>query len=522
MLNILIPSVIAGILTALSLPYYYLPFGYVAGFIILLHHIYKNKRPLLVSFVAGLSYTALSFYWIVYALSNYGGISFPVAVVLFVVFAVAFSVYQFVIFTFVMTKLKDRNYSLLAVPFVWTTLEILREFFPFSGFPWNLLGYSLSYIDPLAQITSVGSIYLLSFMAMLIPTAIYSAHIYKTDRAYISVFAVFGLFMAVFLWGKDRIENLPISGKSKTVALIQANIDQMDKLSSEATVDLEITLKYLTLIKQALQYEPDIIVLPEAAIPIFPLAKEYNGSLDELFFDGIKNDHSIFIVGFDNVVKDGEDITLYNSMFLLSPEGEIIDYYNKVKLVPFGEYVPPPFQIFQSLFPYLQGYDFSSGEKPKVLKYQDLSIIPLICYEATFPIFVANFPEGNLIVNITNDGWFGDTPAPVQHFEMAKVRAIENGLFMIRSANTGISAIIDPVGDVSIAMGINEEGVALGGVALLERDTIWVKHKETVGGIFIISFIIVLVLIFKKEEEVKIGLSGKAKKFNKGKGTENS
>ncbi|NPA58748.1 MAG: apolipoprotein N-acyltransferase [Aquificae bacterium] len=486
-------SALAGLLISLSFPNTFLPFVYLGGFFILFMQVERAKNyreAFLQVFTAGFTFTVFSFYWIVFATSYYGDVSLPVSALMLVVFSAVFSLFQFVPFGTALYFLRKLKYYLFLAPFLWTALEVLREFFPFTGFPWNLLGYTLSYINPVAQVVSFGSVYSLSFLAVFFAVAMYLFYRDRTPASAGLVLFSILLFAGLFVWGKGRIGDYRDSGIPKNIAVIQGNITEDVKLDESSRLD--VIAKYLSLIKKASEYPVDLIILPESAVPVYPLLEPAD-VYQLYFFDRLKEVKKPLLAGFDNLFYEGEELYLYNSVFLIDENGKPVDYYSKIKLVPFGEYVPSPFGFLRKLFPYLEGYDFFAGKEKKVLKYREFKIVPLVCFEAIFPVFVGEFSRrGNLIVNITNDAWFGRTSAPFQHFEMARVRAIENNRYLVRAANTGISAVINPVGKPVSTLNLFEEGIILDRVYLIEENSFWNSHYPLVALVFFLSFLLTL------------------------------
>ncbi len=497
--------ILSGILMAISLPGYFIPFSFVFGFIILFNRLKDAnlKETLYYSFISGFIFSLLAFYWTVYAITYYGGVSIFLGIPLLFILAAVFSIFQFVSSSLIFYFFKRRYKlsALLTFPFIWVAFEILREFFPFGGFPWNLIGYTLSYFNSIAQITSIFSVYFLSFLAVFIPSIILFSYQKGRYPFIFSFVFVSVLILSLHFWGIYRGEHFNTVGIDKKVAVVQANITEDVKLQNKEP--LKVIDSYVYLIKEAYQESPDLIVLPESALPFFFIGGDE--TLKRYFLDKIKDIKVPMLLGSDTAFYKDNRLFIYNSVILLDENKNIVDMYHKIKLVPFGEYVPFPFKIFSSIFPYLEGYDFSAGQEKKVLTFKEWKIVPLVCFEGIFPNFVADFSKkGNVIVNISNDAWFGKTVAPYQHFEMARVRAIETGLYLIRGTNTGISAVITPIGSIKGKLGLFKEGVLTSQVKLQKTETFWKKHHILLTGIYVI-LLIIIILIFEIKKERKNG-----------------
>ncbi|MEJ5172992.1 MAG: apolipoprotein N-acyltransferase, partial [Hydrogenothermaceae bacterium] len=505
-------SVLTGIFLGISLPNFFVPFCFLIGFYILFKFIadYPLKKVVIYSFITGLVFSVISFYWITYAISYYGGINLFLSSILFSLFVVSYSAGVFLPFA-IAVKLLYNRYGLNAVftaPFVWVLLEFSREFFPFNGFPWNLTGYMLSYINPFAQITAFFSVYGISFMVLFSSVVFFLMFRVKEKKSIILATLTIFVFITIFIYGQFRIDNYRDIGKSVKVAVIQGNIDESLKLNPTPEINRQVIDTYTELMEQSLRYNPDFIILPESAIPIYPYI---DNSLKDYFFEKIKDIDVPIITGFDNVLltPEMEVDKVYNSVFILDENHRYVDYYNKIKLVPFGEYTPFKSKVLESVFTYLQGIDFTKGKSQKILHYRDLKVVSLICFESIFPDFVSDFVNkgGNLIVNVTNDGWFGKTSAPYQHFEMARIRSIETGRYFIRAANTGVSAVINPVGVIKSHIPLKERGFIVQTVYLYDEKTFFTAYKTYIYFTFILMFLSLITyfeLKYRKEKvEVK-------------------
>ena len=481
-------SILAGVLIALSFPNFFIPFAFIFGFIIWFSLIHKNnyKKTAVYSFLTGFSFSLLSYYWIIKAVNYYGGVNIYLSLLLLALFSIFYSILYFVSFGLILKFMFTRynfNKALLIAPFIWVIIEISREYFPFTGFPWNLAGYMISYIQPLDKIASFFSIYGLSFLAISISSILFFSYV-KKDLISLIAGIIIPIFLYIILGLYHPEYNFY---KKYKIAVLQGNITEDMKLDNEKQE--YITDIYINLFKEASKYKPDLIVLPESAVPFFYFSES---NIKDKFFKEIENIKTPFIIGLDNWIYINGKPYLYNSIFLFDENHKLVDFYNKIKLVPFGEYVPFPFKIFSKMFPYLEGWDFSFGNKIKTLNYKEFKIVPLVCFEATFPNLVSKFSKNaNLLVNLSNDAWFGETSAPFQHFEMSRIRAVENGKYLVRATNTGISAIVSPDGKARLSK-LFERQILIGEVALINKKTFWLKYKSWIFVTFLATFFAII------------------------------
>ncbi len=365
--------------------------------------------------------------------------------------------------------------GLLTMAIVFTAAEWLRGHI-LTGFPWNILGYALTATDVQMQTAGLIGIYGLTLWAVLIfASPLVLAADAKTTSSPLSAFAP-GLALAVIplalsaLYGTYTLSAAPIpDANAPRVRLVQPSILQREKWLPEKQG--EIFRLHLDLTARNSASEPDgmdgiaLVVWPEAAMPFRPLEHpEALTAIADLLPDG----GPVLLSGGLRVEPSGTDtaptMKAYNSLLAIDDNGKAIAIYDKIHLVPFGEYLPfqPVLEAIglQQLTKTRGG--FSSGPSPRpLLRLPGLPpIMVLICYEAIFPGAVVQSGERpGLIVNVTNDGWFGNTTGPHQHLHQARVRAVEEGVPVIRAANNGISAIIDSHGRKTATLELNVRGV---------------------------------------------------------------
>jgi apolipoprotein N-acyltransferase len=386
----------------------------------------------------------------------YGGLSAVSAVGIGLLFAVVYA-FCFVAFG-VGVHLAIKAFGIVgiftAAPW-WVTIELLRTHFFFSGFPWMLTGYALvPYIGTL-QVVAWTGIYGLSFIATGMNSVI-AFGLIRRSRSWLAGAAIGIATMWFFPLLGESASDDPIP-----VRIVQTNIG-LDQSWSEP--DSAALLGELQTLSTSGQSRPRLVVWPETPAPFY-LSEDmhFRSLLQEI----PRKLGAYFVVGYIDSL--GEDPT--NSAGILNPGGEVISRYNKIHLVPFGEYIPlKRLHFFAESFTKQVG-NFASGSEYTITGLDDHRISTSICYESIFPSLVRQFVKrgSELLVVITNDGWFGESSAPFQHLRMGVVRAVENRRYMVRAANTGISAIIDPYGRIEARTSIGVRTI-LDGVAHFRTD----------------------------------------------------
>ncbi len=376
-----------------------------------------------------------------------------------------------------------------------------------TGLPWNLIGYGLLANEPLMQLASLFGVYSLSLLAVLFfaaPAAIFSARTqggsegtHGKGAAQLCIF-LFALLIASYVWGSFRLMTEPGEATDLRLRLVQANIDQADKWRPENAE--KIFDDYLDMTERAGLDTINIVIWPETALPFF-----LDASPDALAAIGqnLPGD-TVLLVGVARTAdRRGEDgrVTrrdVYNSLLAIDSEGKVLGGYDKMHLVPFGEYLP--FQDFLESLGIMQMTGvrggFSKGTGPRLLEIPNgPTILALICYESIFPDEIvtdatATSVRPGWMLNVTNDAWFGSSAGPYQHFHQARIRAVEQGLPLVRAANTGISAVIDPWGRILAKIGLDKKGVIDANLPQVGRKTVYVLFK-----IWIEAFVLALALL---------------------------
>ncbi|WP_461831733.1 apolipoprotein N-acyltransferase [Aquifex sp.] len=379
----------------------------------------------------------LSLIWIRISLIDYGGIN-PVfgygAVVLLILFLV---LYQFGI-TYILWKIFGFNYFFF--PFIYTSVEIIRSLFPYGGFPWLILGINLVDIPVLRFSLTAGTVYFGSLVVLFI-----SLFPLLTGRIKA---AVIGFFIPILIFGALK-ENEPIQLKKDfKVALVQTAIPEDVKLNK--SLFWEKYPEIIKLVEEAVKKKPNLIILPESAVPFYLSELAFN---DEL----LKLSRKVPIITGIIEVNYGKKFEAYNDVILLK-NGKVIDIYRKVILVPFGEYTPYPFKFFSELVPYLGLQDYSRGKNVKCFNLDGISIGTPICFEIAYTFFIKKF-NCDIIAVLTNNAWFRNSDGNYQHMKLARARALENEKFILWINNIGPSAVINPKGEVVKKIPYGKKGI---------------------------------------------------------------
>ncbi len=357
--------------------------------------------------------------------------------------------------------------ALAAAPFLWVAGEWVRGHL-MGGFPWGAVGYSQYRALPVIQVAELGGIDAVTMLVVIVNAAIAGALRLAPRRALAGIGLASVALAASLGFGLERLR-VPASTGEVNVALMQPSIEQPLKWDERYT---EQTLRiYFSMMNAAAAEGPDLVVWPETAAPTI---LRRDRPLLEALTDLSGRSGVPQLMG--SVDAEGAPPKLRNTAFLITGRG-IIDRYDKIHLVPFGEYVP-----LAGVIGFVRGWaefiaELEPGSRPVVFPGPPAPFGVVICYEGIFPDLVREFVGGGarLLVNMTNDGWFGRTSGPLQHLAMYPFRAIEHRIAVVRSANTGVSAVIQPTGRISASLGLFERGVLRGRVPLRQGETLYTR-----------------------------------------------
>lgn len=482
-------AILSGILTAISFPKIN-AFCFVwIAFIPMIYTSLRNcvKNSLVYGFIFGFTYYAISLYWM-FPFLKYNT-NTTQALIVSVLLWSYLSLY-FAFWTGSLSFSRRHFYPIISCLYAassWVMLEYVRTYF-LTGFGWSLLGYSQASFSYIIQFADVIGVYGISFFIILINMLLY--YWLKDLKGKEYVLYAICLFSLVFIYGYVKINNHSNPyGERINIGVVQPNIDQYKKWDEKYSNEI------INIIKQNADdfkdKDLDLIVYPETSLPGY---LQYEGNIIDLVEEISSYARLSLFCG-----PSYDDVGIYNSVFAVNDKGKILEKHDKNHLVVFGEFIPFK-KILSKYFGVLNALgDFSKGKYMNVLKSYDLLVGTTICSENFFPDLSRKLVlnGAKILTNHTNDAWFFDSYAPYQHFVMNVFRAIENRKNVIVSANTGISAVIDSVGNIVKRTNLNENTTFT--CEAYQNDIVTIYDK--IGDVFcylcmfFTMFIIVIVFI---------------------------
>lgn len=451
-------------------------------------------RAFTLGLIAGVVCFVGTIYWTGTVIATFGDVPPPLAVFAMVLLALYLALFP--AFTALLTSRVIRSIGvagLAVAPAAWVATEFLRGYL-FGGFPWVPLGNSQVEVLPIAQLASLLGVYGISALLVIVNSAIAGAMLSTRLRSRVAVAASAALLLAVVAgWGTWRVSDgrLTREGSPLKIALIQANIAQSEKWKPAEAPRIFST--YLAMTREAVRRGAEYILWPESSTPfMFEEDPVGGGAVREL----ARELHVPILVGSDQIERAGVNPRLYNAAFLVTPDGRTAAVYRKIHLVPFGEYIP-----FKSLLffvsPLVESLaDFSPGLSMVMLPVADHVTSTAICYEVVYPSLVreAVLAGSELLTTITNDAWYGASSAPYQHFALASMRAIEQGRYLARAANTGISGVVDPYGRIVAKSAIFERATLVEEIRFLRERTVYARIGDAVAYASIVLTVLAVVV----------------------------
>lgn len=479
----LLAAALSGVLLALSFPKYGHPAVAFIAIVPLLVALsgwsgrdgavpgVSTRRGFTLGLIAGFIHYAGTVYWTGATVSQFGGLPVILGVVLAGLLALYMAAYIAVFGA--VTAILIRRFATGGVwlaPAVWVTMEYLRGIV-LGGFPWIPLGNTMVTLLPIAQLASIVGVFGLSAFVASLNCGFAIAAVSRGRSRLIAIVVPIALIVGASVWGGLRLSaNTLTKGAPITVGLIQGNIAQTDKWNP-ARADM-IVQRYLQLSRQAVERGARFVIWPESAVPFY-LEDDPRGALVR----GLVRQLGVPLLLGSDEMEQGDPPRYYNAAFMLDRAGATAAVYRKIHLVPFGEYVPMQRLLF-FVGPLVEAVSsFSPGTRVTMMPVEGHMASTAICYEVTYPALAREAVRqgSELLTTVTNDAWYGGSSAPYQHFEMAMMRAIEQGRYLVRAANTGISGIVDPYGRVLIQTSLFETVAVVGEARFVQEKTVYAR-----------------------------------------------
>ena len=469
---------------------------FVVPLIVVLNNNNKPIASFLYAFTAGMGFFTILLYWINVAIHVFGGANIFISIAAHIILAALMALFWGL--AGLLASLLNRKWNIpvvFSLPAVFTITEYSREFL-ITGFPWGNPSYSQYKMLSLIQISDIVGVYGFCFILLAVNSAIYLALFSKNHRVksmgFVLLTAIVLIAYSIFAPGLFK----PETSQKLSFSVIQANIDQDIKNMRISTGDI-ILKKFKDMTEEALKKTPDLIIWPEGAYPDFfiigsetapePMYMQLNGSW--LITGAASYNPSM------NKVPD-----FRNSVYLIKPDGKTIaGRYDKTHLVPFGEYVPlRDYLPVEKLVP--GGGIFLPGTSFMPMKMNKTQIGAMICYEGIFPVISRKIVKNgaDLLINFTNDAWYGASSAPHQHLAMYAFRALETRRWLIRATNTGFSAVISPTGKIIRKSGLYTTEIMNDSVPIIKRKSIYTLIGDKPIIIVMLVILLGLILSFKK------------------------
>lgn len=457
------------------------------------------------AYASGILWYAGTCYWIFETMHRYGGLPVVTALFALIAFCMYVGLYHGLFGLLLAVVAGNQGYqrrALVAAPFLWVAVELART--RITGYPWELLGYAQTGNFVLTRIATLTGVYGLSWEILLVNSAFAAAFLVARERRKWLLVSACGA--AAILQAGQSVAPAPAAA-DHTALLVQQNIP----IHGDWTRDyFESTLRDLTRlsVKSAGDAWPkgkgDLMVWPESPAPFYASDPLFQNAISDMALQA----HAYVVAGSIGVEgamhSGGRESKVFNSAVLVTSQGEWAGRYDKVHLVPFGEYLP-----FPSLFAFAGGLtrevgEFTQGPSRAPLDAGSVRLGVFICYESVFPDEVRQFAlqGAQVLVNVSNDGWYGDSGAWKQHLQQTQMRAIENNRWLLSATNTGLTAAIDPAGRIVAEVPRKEQTVLVAPYALLSSTTFYTRHGDWFAYLCAIISVGALLLRFRQKRSV--------------------
>lgn len=490
-------SIASGLLFGFAFPDVaqgWLMFVAFAPLLVAIHHARSKREAFVLGWASQTTAWLLMVPWVVRVMSHYGGLPLITGWLIFIAMALYLGLYG-AVFALAVKRfaLGARFLPWLLVPLAWAAIEYARTYL-FTGFPWNLIATAIVDYPSLIQIDRAAGPYLVGVLVLL-PSVVAAWWITQRPAAIhrVVVAGSLGILMLVW-WGTGLVASKLIARPGVTpivtAAMLQPNISQEMRWNETNVVAIFRRMVAMTL--AAADRGAKVVIWPESTVPLsFTETHFYRDTIEQ-----ISRDYGIDIILGSVATDPAKPNRLWNSAFLVSG-GKTIGHYDKMRLVPFGEYVPLRRMLFfaEKLVHAVGEFEFGTNDIPLAGRF---TYGPAICYEIVYPqITRTQVRNGaDVLVTITNDAWYDGTSAPMQHLWQARLRAIEDDRYILRAGTTGISAFIDPTGRVVESIPMGREGILYAKVQSRKTVTPYVRFGDWFAWVSVVT---VVIAIFRRK-----------------------
>jgi apolipoprotein N-acyltransferase len=513
-------AVASGLALALAFPNFDFNFAAWLAFVPLLYAIdgEAHRKVFLYAWLQGFVCYVASLYWVTITLHHFADVRVVFAVMPMMLLAAVIALFTAAAFWAAALIAARLGFSMVVtLPIVWTAVEWVRTYFPI-GFPWNLLGYTAYQNLTLIQFAEFTGVYGVSALIVLFNVVIYIVVFRRGSPRLqgISLGVLSTLIAAAWIFGTLRIGELQGERPDRSLkfAMVQGDIPQSIKwdphfLESSFSVYVQQT-------EEAARLGADLIVWPEAAAAFFfqpteqyPAAFADDAPYRQRLLQLAADTADPILFGAPALAQESGRLGFYNRAYLVSGSGAITAWYDKIQLVPFGEYVPLRRLLGYFVNRVVAGFgDMFAGSQQTIFEFKGARLGVLICYESIFPNLSRKAVDrgADILVNITNDAWYGESSAPYQLLAMAAMRAVETKVPLVRVANTGISAVIQPTGQITARTPLFKRGTEIERVYWVPRRTVYTIVGDLFAEIcFALAAIALIVAYFRPRRAKSVG-----------------
>jgi apolipoprotein N-acyltransferase len=448
-------------------------------------------RSFLLGWLTGSVFFYCSCYWLTFSMINYGGLNPVVAYLLLVPGALTVGIFPGFFAAFVSVALRRfGKKGLLLAPFIWPALEWAR--LSLTGQLWNALGYSQAYQPYLIQMAKWGGVYAVSFLIVVVNAAVALVLLVRSKQALLIASTIIVFAIGAILLSNRSSQTSQLQDPAIRILALQPNVPMTIVKSADEM--RQLTERHLTRSLELLRQSPDdgvprLLIWPES-----PMNFEYARNADfQTLVSVFAREHRTALLF--NSQEPAPNNGIYNSAILVNEQGKLVGQYDKIRLLPFGEYVPLPRWLpGASLITAIVG-DFTPGANYTLFQVGELKAGVFICVESAYPSIARAFTQAgaDVLINVSNDGYLGRTAVMRQHLANAVFRAVENGRPVVRVTNSGITAFIDERGDVSGETEAFQEATRSWSIERYESETtLYTRH----GDLFVLVITVMSVLLF--------------------------